>query len=493
MTGEKDLAHSPNDTIRLLAITTLLLTGCASGMHSVPVRSEALQQCIELFHDADRAVASAGVRDGGDFRIAGYPYLRIGRFDASLSDRIDNEATFSAWVERLADRDRQARAIELNNLPASGLKRLGRDIGERLDGCRKRLVSFQFKSPGQRRKLIDSANVPDDYLTWQRVAGLYPVSALFVASGVARWHDDERRTYATPLAELPVRGHLIRFGSRNGQPLPPARIAAILKHSAGPLGIPAPNHSEQKQLFDSFAPIWEVDVAGTGDRVGMPAWSGGKLAIDTTRPAIFRRLSYTRYRGDILLQLNYIVWFPSRDSGDIYGGDIDGINWRVTLGTDGKVLLFDSIHNCGCYQKFYPGKRLRLRSDFPRSYFEAPVAPQPAPQSVPEGGPVTLRISHANHFIQRAYIGDGKNAVPLTVHHYDMLRSLPHGSSHRSIFNEEGIVQQSERPERFILWPMGVRSAGAMRQWGRHNTAFVGKRHFDDPDLIELLFETVEP
>jgi len=27
-----------------------------------------------------------------------------------------------------------------------------------------------------------------------------------------------------------------------------------------------------------------------------------------------------------------------------------------------------------------------------------------------------------------------------------------------------------------------------MRQWGRHATAFVGRRHFDDADLIERRF-----
>jgi hypothetical protein len=48
------------------------------------------------------------------------------------------------------------------------------------------------------------------------------------------------------------------------------------------------------------------------------------------------------------------------------------------------------------------------------------------------------------------------------------------------MFNLYGIAPGSERLERFILWPTGVLSPGAMRQWGRHAVAFVGKRHFDD-------------
>jgi hypothetical protein len=42
--------------------------------------------------------------------------------------------------------------------------------------------------------------------------------------------------------------------------------------------------------------------------------------------------------------------------------------------------------------------------------------------------------------------------------------------------------------ERFILWPTGVVSPGAMRQWGRHAVAFVGERHFDDPDFMDRIF-----
>jgi hypothetical protein len=35
---------------------------------------------------------------------------------------------------------------------------------------------------------------------------------------------------------------------------------------------------------------------------------------------------------------------------------------------------------------------------------------------------------------------------------------------------------------------MVVLAYGAMRQWGKHATAFVGRRHFDDPRLMEDRF-----
>jgi len=478
-------------------LATLLLAGCAPALPPATTSHSEARACIALFEQVDRRIMAAGSGDGGDHRLPAYPYLRISRFYASFASRIDSgrfdEAAFDSWLDHLARLDAQARRIELNNLPAAERAALGNDIGERLNSCRQLLVATQFTQPGERRRLIQAAMVPDDYLTLNRIAGLYPLSALFVASGVKRWHEEERQTYAIALKQLPVEGRLTRWRSHKGEPLTSPEVASILKRSLDPLGIPEPDSEQLSRLFDTFAPLWEVDVVDNNDRIGTPLWKHGTLSVAVDRAAIFHKLSYTRYHGETLLQLNYIVWFPARDSGDIYGGEIDGINWRVTLGHDGEVLLYDSIHNCGCYQKFYPGKQLRLRSDLPTSYFEAPMAPQPAPA----GLPVTIRISHTNHFIQRVYRASGAamqpSALPLTVRDYDTLRSLPTASGHRSIFDEEGIVRQSRRPERFILWPMGVRSAGAMRQWGRHNTAFVGKRHFDDPELIESLFERVAP
>ena len=72
---------------------------------------------------------------------------------------------------------------------------------------------------------------------------------------------------------------------------------------------------------------------------------------------------------------------------------------------------------------------------------------------------------------------------------YDELRSLPRPEGGRaSAFRPDGLIAGTERAERWLFWPMGIDSAGAMRQWGRHATAFVGRRHFDDADLLEKRF-----
>jgi hypothetical protein len=90
----------------------------------------------------------------------------------------------------------------------------------------------------------------------------------------------------------------------------------------------------------------------------------------------------------------------------------------------------------------------------------------------------------------------GRNALRASTYDVDsehVLRSLPVIGANpdpprRSLYRPDGLVPGTQRGERWLFWPMGIASAGAMRQWGHHATAFVGQRHFDDPDLLERRF-----
>ena len=68
------------------------------------------------------------------------------------------------------------------------------------------------------------------------------------------------------------------------------------------------------------------------------------------------------------------------------------------------------------------------------------------------------------------------------------------GSQRSFYFRDDLFVGRNFwKGERFLFWPMGVPAPGAMRQRGHHTTAFVGRRHFDDPWLIEGSFQPVGP
>ena len=86
----------------------------------------------------------------------------------------------------------------------------------------------------------------------------------------------------------------------------------------------------------------------------------------------------------------------------------------------------------------------------------------------------------------------GGEGSTYTLAEYDALRVLVVPGGSRSTFRPDGMVPGTERGERAYFWPMGVPSAGAMRQWGHHATAFLGRRHFDDADLIERRFRLTQ-
>ncbi|MDQ3268363.1 MAG: hypothetical protein M3P47_06555 [Pseudomonadota bacterium] len=476
----------------ILLFVTSFLTGCATVETSPAAPTgDVLTTCRMLFQEADAAIERAGVRDYGSSPVRDFPYLRTSRLLASFGGELTAQKHLTAWATHMADLDAESRTLELRNLPTPVKGHRNDTLNEELKRCREHLLAADLAQPERRAMLRDAAHVPDDYVTWWQVLGLYPLTAPFVSTRISAWHTETHNTFATPLAELPIAGELVRWASSPGALLTAPQVSEILHRSLDPLGIPLPTVTDLDRLFDTFAPVWEVDVMDNNDRIGMARWDNRPL-VNVARPTLYRKVSHTRFGDQVLLQLNYIVWFPARPGNDIYAGQLDGLNWRVTLGLDSEPWLYDVIHNCGCYHEFFPSRHLRLRDDLPTFYFEPPLLPQPAP----EQQPLVLRIAPRTHFIQRIYHDESPpkllSAVqPMAWEEYDVLRSLPTADGYRSLFGRQGLIAGTERPERFLLWPMGIRSPGAMRQWGRHATAFVGRRHFDDAFLIESLFTRV--
>ncbi|MEO6696853.1 MAG: hypothetical protein ABIN45_02505 [Gammaproteobacteria bacterium] len=452
-------------------------------------------------------MTNADVVDGQAARIPGFPYLRADRFLASFHGESLTAQAFAAWLIRLQALAETGYRVELNNLGETErvvLRRLipadmnSPDLNAAIHECSDRLRSSDMNDTEQREMLRSVARVPAEYRGWQRVVGLYPLTAMAFAWGIDRWHEEVREVFARDVAALPVDGRIIRYmPAVASPPLNAHEVAAILERARqNPLRIPEPNAAELQRLFENFAPIFEVDTVSEDDRLGAPMWRNEQIPlVDTTQPTVYTHSSYTRYGDDVLLQLNYVVWFPARPrSGalDLLAGHLDGITWRVTLTHDGHPWVYDIIHNCGCYHLFIPTRRAVLR-DQPVSLEETAFVPQPAP-SFQAGAHLTLHIARGTHYLQRVL--SQPSAVEQIIAYqwagYDDLRSLPTSQGGmRSLFRSDGIVPGSDRGERYFFWPMGIPHPGAMRQWGHHATAFVGRRHFDDPDLLERYFELV--
>jgi hypothetical protein len=488
------MSHKP----ALIAVILLLLSACStqtlrqSALQSIHVDSSGkLSSCAQLFDKVDKSVLESGVVDVQARRVAGFPYLRTNRLLANLGQTISSD-TLPVWLMQLRELDKEARRYELQN---TSIKNVGDITIKKLDACADILMQADLQDPVQLEKIKHEVQVPDSYIQASRILGLYPVSRMFVNIGVKRLQKQIKKTFSQAAGERLNHGRLLTYAPEHETGLTSIAIARIIESSSqNSLSIPLFEKTDESLLFKQFAPVWQLDVHDDNDKFGVPVWSAeGELGIQTNRPKVYRHLSRAKINDQVLPQFNYVIWFPSRPAKsafDILSGNLDGITWRVTVGLDGNVLMYDVMHNCGCYHMFFPPKGVSLTTMKNENREEPILVPQRAPE-LKNGERIHLRIASGSHYLEAV------QAKPVSMDYktyifadYNELRSLGMKKGKRkSMFGENGIVAGTSRKERWLLWPMGVEDAGAMRQWGHHATAFVGRRHFDDVDLFERYFE----
>jgi hypothetical protein len=475
----------------LLALAALLLTGCAGldPYRAAPAaqhlqRTDDVGRCARLLQEVDRRIDAAGVRDGQSAPVAGFPYLRADRLTAALAPPPAHDPRFAAWTGLLAQLDQQARRLELTHTDAAP--------AAVVETCRT-VLALADETPAARTLL--------------RGLGLYALARLPFAAGVRQWQRATEAAFATPESDLPLQGELRRYA-----PAAPAGPLPRLPQ-APQLGLPALDDARLRTLIAQHAPLLQIDRATDADDPGALRWveADGRLrvATDPSQPVAYVRTSYALLQGRAHLQLVYGFWFARRPAAgplDLLAGALDGLMWRVTLAADGTPLVFDSIHPCGCYHLFFASSRVEPRSPPRRradggeegALDETLFMPQAGRLDVAAGERVLLRLAAGTHYLQRVSVvaadGAGPAALAYALRDDDELRSLPlPAGGRRSAFGPDGLIAGTERAERWLFWPMGIRSAGQMRQWGRHATAFVGRRHFDDPRLLGRYFALTGP
>jgi len=487
--------------VAILCALAVLLSGCArleSPYTDIELPPKDQSNCGDILRQLDNAVDQAGVSDTQAARIPGFPYYRVDRFLASFAGQLNNHEMVKEWLERLRRLGDEGRRIELANLPKQFFPGLpvefvGRDLEEEMDQCARRLMESDMSNPKRIRFLREHAIVQDDYSALARVVGLYPVSRWFILRGLRNLQKEARVDFQRPAAMKG--GKIYWYIPDHPRPgLNHERLAAILEQALrrSALGIPNPDAGSLEQLFEYYAPMWRISTRDDSDRIGRPFWKDNRhIEVDTSDPVVYRYHTFTRIGDQALLQLNYVVWFPRRPSKgffDLYSGHLDGLIWRVTLDHHGRVLLYDSIHPCGCFHKYYPVSPALHPFDVPR----APEPPLMLTKDIPnsETGRVVIHLKSREHYVvglstEPEQIGRG---IVYRVDEYAALRSLPYGDQHRSMFETDGLVSGTDRAESWFVWPMGVNSAGAMRQVGHHAIALVGRQHFDDARLFESVF-----
>jgi hypothetical protein len=494
-----------------------------------------LDGCPELAQALHGAVAKAGVGDAQAVAIDGFDWLRADRFTASLGRQTVGIEQTAAWLARLRALDTQARRIELANLPdalvmdvwvtdaaiagtattasttsatsaTSGTSRRApaadanaarQALQARIDACGRASIAAIAREPASLERLRRSAQVPDDYVDWQRAVGAYPLSALAFGAGVrreeatmaaahARYADAVARDARLMLISQPPNDAMVDAG---------LRLADIRRDA---LGVPQPDERQAAALLARHAPLIALAGRSDDDRIGTLRLDGhGRSVVDIGKPAVYGRVAFMSWQGEVRVQLVYTAWFarrPPEHRADLLAGHLDGIVLRLTLNAGEGIDMIDSIHPCGCWHQFIPVGDWRVQA-------------APAPQqewafvarrltSVPPGHRVRIRLSAGAHMLEGIDSVDSlasTGADPTTERYAllsdDLLRSLdlPSGGR-RSLYDSRGFIPGTERAEAWLFWPMGIADAGSMRQWGHHATAFVGRRHFDDADLLDRRF-----
>lgn len=471
-----------------LAATALLAAGCATltapTTEPQPDYLSSVDQCVT--HLAEEAWLTVEPNhDRSFYRPDAQPWFAITRFMAHFDPATLSEPAFNEWRIRVIDHSWQ----ELENHQLQVL-------GESMPASRACLVTVAMATPASTwQQYAEAAREYDLYRDWQRWVGVYPLTSLVlnqrIRAAQRQWAED----YGSP-NDLPAR--LWQPASRqesntfddtlvNDNTITDWFRSA---YSASALDLPLLRREELQSLFQAHAPDLLVLQESSADQLGSVGAESGQALFQATPAATYVQPMMTRFDGENLLQLVYTFWFAERPKSsalDIYGGAWNGITWRVTLGTEGDPLWYDTIHNCGCYHHVW------LSDDWQ----PGPNIGRESPLFLPldwEGRP-RLTLTAGEHYVRQVVAADTDR--PATVEMTDEYDFKPYtelmrlsdkdASTTVSLFNRYGLIAESARLERFVFWPFGVHSPGAMRRTGTHTIVFIGKRHFDDPTLFESL------
>lgn len=502
--------------------------------------------CRNFYEVLERQTRARQVVDAGERRLPSYPFLRSNRLLASFADdfglqlaREDERAAaervqalfagdaFRAWLEQLRRLDARVRRFEIERLPEGALPLYHHADRQALvtDVERCGQVLIRQLGPADVPALLREARVPDEYQRLLRALGAYPLTGMGVASSIRNWEEHQRQVFRTQRkASFSGRAAFQRYRPAVRVDDAEARRQAAAVMAQAPrdaLGIPSFSDEQRQALVRAYAPSYDIATINDADRIGRLQWIdlGGLvhdaderywLDVDTNQPVVYQRLEFTRFDGKVLPQLVYTVWFserPMESSSDLQAGRLDGLVWRVTVDDDGAPLAYDSIQPSGRYAMFFPTRRLqpdREAAEAVESLAEWLYSPIGVAVEDWTGstwpGPLSLRVSSRTHqLVGLSEPGETWGTPifdnpPYVLVAEDTLRALPlPDGGFRSIYNQDGIVPDTERLGRLLLWTMGVRNMGAIRQPGRQPTALVGRRHFDDPRLLQQRYRRVAP
>ncbi|MGQ0618701.1 MAG: hypothetical protein ACT4QA_02105 [Panacagrimonas sp.] len=436
--------------------------------------------CREQYAEMDARVDAAGVRDAEFWRVPGYPYLRTDRMLASFRNEVRGLEDVSEWLRRMRELDQESRDYEYINLGMAEFDAINQR--DRFLNCGRILATIELDDPQVWEQLLSVVYPPDAYSDLMRALGLYPLLAPGMRSRVAALHATAAQVQAQPLPHALPDAALRLW---RAQPKEQLALLAEMKQTTiiNALGYPGLYGSQWRALAELNAPQLWIETASEADVPAAPLYTAQGLSADTTQARVNYQIGYTRFGGDNLIQIAYSVWFKAQENAA--RAPIDGLIWRVTLDRSFEPMLYESLHASGNDHRWYPVQQLTLREDIAG---EAPfVASGQAPAR-----DAALRLRRGSHEVLGVVTAEPSQetgAASYELRPYEVLYTLPlPAGGTRSLFGPDGLIAETRGVDPIGGFGSGILRPGALRQNGHHAIAHVGKRHFDDPDLVAAIF-----
>ena len=278
-----------------------------------------------------------------------------------------------------------------------------------------------------------------------------------------------------------------------------------------------PARMDDETLLRYYAPAiaiehkQKVSYDPKADRFGKVVMTGADVKsaqplIDVASPTVYTYVESHKISGQAVKQLVYTFWFPERPKlkggFDPEVGSTQGAIIRISLDAGHRPVLYENVSSCGCYYKIFPSERLEtmaaaqygsplkrkkfaLENDVPRK-IDAHI-PNIVRQS--ERPRIIASYTAGAHDIASVepYSEEDNAASDRSMRYrlmpYEALESLPFNGATISMFDEDGLVRNADRPEATLLAASGIYHAGTPRQRGTLMIYF-DQADFDDPDLL---------
>ncbi|HKY89893.1 MAG TPA: hypothetical protein VJM11_02595 [Nevskiaceae bacterium] len=469
---------------RPIALVAVL---CGLGLNSCAAPSpfvgifESLAPCRDKYAEIDAQVEAAGARSSIYYPVKGFPYFRMDRLHSSYRDADLSPDELGAWTRHMRDYDQQAREIEFINMGMPLRERA--NTLEYLQACGRGLAQIELEDPKMLAKLRKAMAAPHEYDDAARRKGLAAADAAAIREQLSA-----QRAALKPLDPQA----LATTGMRRWVVKPVADAGGLAKglDFAPPdeLGFQSLSDMAWKALAEQLAPQVWIENASERDALGMPAFSGDTLGVDSSHPAMSYWIGFTRF-GDLSLgQITYVLWFPG--TGPSGNGPLDSLVWRITLDRAGTPLVYESVHGSGREHRWYPAQPLTVRPDLGPDHDPPVVA-----ASVLSEGPVALVLEGGSHAVKGvvpvASVPSGP-ASPFELERYEDLYVLGWSTQTdargRSLFDAQGRIVGTRHPDPLWRKGSGLDEQGPLRQLGRQPTGYLAPAHLDDARVLENVF-----